>query len=95
MHGSVCIHLKSGRQRDKIKFWNDVAECLRKIGRGRRVVLIGDMNERIGISEMEGVVGKWGVGGINKNGVHMFRKGTVFGEHLLAGDNLQVYVQER
>ena len=37
------------------KFWNDVHECLMEIERGNRIVLISDMNERVGNSEVTGV----------------------------------------
>ena len=39
------------------KLWNDVNECLMEIGSGSRIVLIGDMNGRVGSSEVAGVVG--------------------------------------
>lgn len=40
------------------KFWNDVNDCLRKCGRGRRVTLFEAMNGRTGSSELGGMVGK-------------------------------------
>ncbi len=36
--------------------------------KGRRIVLFGDMNGRVGNSELAGVVGKWRVEGVNENG---------------------------
>ncbi len=36
--------------------------------KGRKVVLFGDMNGMVGNSELAGVVGKWGVEGVNENG---------------------------
>ena len=40
------------------KFWSDVNECLMKIGRGSMIVLIGNMNGRVGNNEITGVAGK-------------------------------------
>ncbi len=39
--------------------------------RGSRIVLMGDMNGRVGRNDIAGVVGKWGVDGINENGEHL------------------------
>ncbi len=32
---------------------------------GKRIVLFGDMNGRVGNGELAGVVGEWGVEGVN------------------------------
>ncbi len=50
------------------KFWNDINECLRSFERGSRIVLMGDMNGRVGSNRVAGVVGKWGVDGVNEKG---------------------------
>ena len=68
------------------KFCNDVNECLMEIGRGSRIVLIGDMNGRVG--EVAGVVAKWGVDGVNENGEHpvdtcMFLANTFFRNQII------------
>ena len=42
-----------------------------EIRRGSRIVLIRDMNGRVGNSEVAGVVGKWGVDGVNENGGYL------------------------
>ena len=72
----VCVYapvnVVNGRGREEMrKFWNDVNECLRSFNRGTRIVLIGDMNGRVGSNEIAEVVGKWGVDGINENGEHL------------------------
>ena len=41
-----------------MRFWNDVNECLMEIGSGSKLVLIGDMNGRVGNNEDTGVVKK-------------------------------------
>ncbi len=72
----VCVYApvnaRNGKGREEMrKFWNDVNECLRKIVGGKRVVLIRDMNGRVGNSEVAGVVRKWGVDRVNENGEHL------------------------
>ena len=72
----VCVYApvnkRSGKGRAEMeKFWNDLNECLKKIGKGRRVVLLGDMNGRVGNNEIGSVVGKWGVDGVNENGEYL------------------------
>ena len=46
------------------KFWNYVSECLSEIGRGSRIVLIGDINGRVENSN-----------GVNENDEYLVRKG--------------------
>ncbi len=41
------------------KFWGDLGELLKKFENVRRVFLLGDMNARVGSTEIEGVVGKY------------------------------------
>ena len=72
----VCVYApvnaSSGKGREEMrKFWNDVNECLRSFERGSRIVLMGDMNGRVGSNEIAGVVGKWGVDGVNENREHL------------------------
>ncbi len=72
----VCVHtpanVSNGGGREEMrKFWNDVNEYWRCFKRGSRIVLIGDTNGRVGCNEIAGVVGKWGVDGINGNGKHL------------------------
>ena len=66
------VNVSNGRGREEMrKFWNDVNECLRSFDTGSRIVLLGDMNGRVGSSEIAGLVGKWGVDGVNENGEHL------------------------
>ncbi len=53
------------------EFWDEVNECLGMFEIGRRIVVFGDMNGRVSNSELAGVVGKWGVEGVNENGEHL------------------------
>ncbi len=55
----VLANVSNGRGKEEMrKFWNDVNECLRSFERGSRIVLMGDMNGRVGSNEVAGVVGK-------------------------------------
>ncbi len=45
-----------------------MTDCLGMFEEGKRIIVLGDMNGRVGSSELAGVVGKWGVGGVNENG---------------------------
>ncbi len=49
------------------KFWGDLGQLLKKFENVRRVFLLGDMIARVGSTEIGGVVGKYGVDGVNEN----------------------------
>ncbi len=53
------------------EFWDEVNDCLGMFEKGRRVVVFGDVNGKVGNSELAGVVGKWEVEGVNENGEHL------------------------
>ena len=59
----VCVYgpvnTRNGKGREMKKFWIDVNKHLMEIGRGSRIVLIGYMKERVGSSEVAGVMGKF------------------------------------
>ena len=85
----VWVRLKVGRERwavvcvyaptndckadEREKFWVSVDECLEKFGANERVCLLGDMNGKVGEREDGRIVGKWGVGEQNENGVWLRR----------------------
>ncbi len=50
------------------EFWDEVNDCLRMFEEGRRIVVFGDMNGRVGKNGLAGVVTKLEVGGVNENG---------------------------
>ena len=63
-----------GSERDEDEresFWNDVDECLQSFGENVNVVLLGDLNARVGDTVVEGVVGMYGVPGRNDSGERM------------------------
>ncbi len=104
----VCVYVpvnsSNGRGREEMrKFWNDVNECLRSFERGSRMVLMDDMNERVGRNEIAGVVRKWDVDGINENGKHLvdvcaergLSLGNTFFQHRLVHRYTWIRMDER
>ncbi len=67
----ASVNVGNGRGREMRKFWNDVNECLRSFEKGSRIVLMGDMNGRVGRNEVAGVAGKRSVDGVNEKGEHL------------------------
>ncbi len=53
------------------KFWEDFDQLLKKFENVRRVFLFGDMNARIGSTEIGGVVGKYGVEKVHEKGQYL------------------------
>ncbi len=59
----ICIYalvnVKSGKGREEMReFGDEINDCLGMFEKGRRMVVLGDMNGRVGNSELVGVVGK-------------------------------------
>ena len=52
-------------------FWMDLNECIESLQKRGKVVVVGDMNAKVGCEERERVVGKYGVDGVNENGEHL------------------------
>ena len=57
---------RSEEERDT--FWNELANCVEALSRRNYVVVLGDLNARVGVGEVEGVLGRYGVPGINESG---------------------------
>ena len=49
-------------------FWESLNECLSGFRENERIIVMGDMNAKVGDREREGVIGKFGVPGVNENG---------------------------
>ena len=66
----ICVYgpgmEKSANERES--FWENLNECIAGFGEDDKIVVLGDMNAKVGDREREGVVGKFGVPGINENG---------------------------
>ena len=43
------------------EFWNELSECVGSFGRNELVVVLGDLNARVGNKVIEGIVGWHGV----------------------------------
>ena len=50
------------------EFWKELSECVGSFGRNESVVVLGDLNARVGNEVIEGIVGRHGVPGRNESG---------------------------
>ena len=57
---------RSEEERDA--FWNDLASCVEGLSRRNCVMVLGDLNARVGDREVKGVTGKFGVPEVNDSG---------------------------
>ena len=55
-------------EEEQDEFWNDLTRCVDGLSTRNYVVVLGDLNARVGDGEVEGVVGKYGVPGENESG---------------------------
>ena len=51
-----------------IIIWNGLTRCVDGLSTRNYIVVLGDLNARVGDGELEGVVGKYGVSGENESG---------------------------
>ena len=49
-------------------FWNELTVCVSDLSRRNYVIVLGDLNARVGDKEVVGVMGKYGVPGENESG---------------------------
>ena len=69
----VCVYAPvnkttRGGTAEMKEFWNELTTVVNSFESGRKVVVMGDMNARVGDECVEDVVGKCGVPGWNENG---------------------------
>ena len=67
----ICCAYGPGCERSEEKrdeFWNELARCVDGLSTRNYVVVLGDLNARVGDGEVESVVGKYGVPGENESG---------------------------
>ena len=57
---------RSEEERDE--FWNELTRCVDGLSTRNYVVVLGDLNVRVGDREVEGVVGKYGLPSENESG---------------------------
>ncbi len=70
MYAPVCE--KGVKSKVKMeKFWEDLGQLLKKFENIRRIFLLGDINARVGGREIGGVVGGYGLKGVDENGQHL------------------------
>ena len=66
----VCVYgpgmEKSETERER--FWETLNECLSSFGENERIVVLGDMNAKVGNRSRDGVIGIHGVPDVNENG---------------------------
>ena len=53
---------------ERNEFWYELGSCVEGLNRRNYVVVLGDLNARVGDREVEGVIGKFGVPGVNESG---------------------------
>ena len=72
----VCAYAPVSKETCKGKkemedFWKKLNECVRKFDERERVIVLGDMNARVGDVGLGEVVGRFGVPGTNGNGEYL------------------------
>ena len=55
-------------EEERAAFWNELEDCVDSLSRRNYVVVLGDLNARVGVGEIEGVLGRYGVPGVNESG---------------------------
>ena len=68
------------------EFWNKLSECVGSFGRNESVVVLGDLNTRVGNEVIEGIVGRHGVPGGNESGERLLE--TCAKQELVVGNSL-------
>jgi hypothetical protein len=63
-YGPGCERAEDERER----FWQELSECLDGFSANEQVIVMGDLNARVGDREVDGVIGKYGVSGMNESG---------------------------
>jgi len=56
---------------ERVRFWNRLSDCVRDVKARANVVVLGDLNARVGKDEIENVIGLHGVPGVNESGEHL------------------------
>ena len=52
-------------------FWDELRTCVQGFRASERVVVLGDLNARVGCCAIPGIIGNFGVNGVNANGEKM------------------------
>ena len=52
----------------RANFWNELRDCVNSFGNNVKVMVLGDLNARVGNTVIDGVVGVYSVPGVNESG---------------------------
>ena len=55
-------------EEERESFWNSLSECLGQFKTWQNVVIMGDLNARVGDVMVDNVIGRYGVAGVNESG---------------------------
>jgi exonuclease III len=61
----------SEKKHERERFWEALSACVSGLEQSVRMMVLGDINTIVGNMEMEGVIGKFGVPGVNWAGERM------------------------
>ena len=65
----ISAYVPGSEKSEEIEeFWNELSECIWNFGRNESVIVLGDLNARVGNEVIEGIVGRHGVPGRNECG---------------------------
>ena len=80
-------------------FWDELRGCLHQFGEDEYVVVMGDLNARVGSRKVEGVVGCFGIDGRNESGEKMIYMctecGMTIGNTMFKKRSVHKYTWER
>ena len=60
------------REDEREQFWESLSECLAGFNENEQVLVLGDMNAKVGDDARGDVIGKYGVPGLNENGEQLY-----------------------
>ena len=58
-------------ENEKEVFWDELRTCVQGFRVSEKVVVLGDLNARVGSCAIPGIIGNFGVNGVNENGERM------------------------
>ena len=56
------------RENEREQFWNELRDCVSSFGDNEKVVVLGDLNAKVGNTVIDGVIARFGVPGVNRSG---------------------------
>ena len=96
---SVYVPGMEKKEDERERFWARFSECLAGFESSERVIVLGDMNAKVGDRERDGIVGKFGVPGMNENGVCLLElcneRGLIVGNTWFEKKLIHNYTWER